>query len=115
MEVSEQMLNAVSTDLAEINISSADVEQVARFEQAMESNPSMAGMGDDILRSISDFKHRYQEVKLDLQTKITQPEMTVNQLIETQYALLKTTMIIELTAKMAGRLTQNVETLMKTQ
>ncbi|MDF9618772.1 type III secretion system inner rod subunit SctI [Pseudomonas entomophila] len=91
-----------------------DQQLVGQFEQALAGNG--AGGPVDVLHSVSAVASRISESKQQLLAKLSGPdEASPAELMQLQYSLTQINLQQELIAKTVGRLTQNVETLMKTQ
>ncbi|WP_273912846.1 type III secretion system inner rod subunit SctI [Pseudomonas fontis] len=87
---------------------------VAQFDQAMA--PATAAHTGGVLNTISDVTAQISQAKQTLKARMSAPgDVSPSSLMELQYSLLQINMQQELIAKAVGRLTQNVETLMKTQ
>lgn len=105
---------ATQTTLQAVEPGHADDQLVAQFEHALASGaPSQAG---GVLNTISDVTAQISQAKQSLRAKMTLPgDISPSTLMEMQYQLMQINLQEELIAKGVGRLTQNVETLMKMQ
>ncbi len=114
----EQILDAVSTDLENMvqsNMTTLDMQDVMRFEQAMHSAAPEMAEGNGFLRSVSDFAQRYHTGKVELEAQMKLPEISVAQLMNIQYDMMKTFMVAETTAKLAGLFARHIESTTKMQ
>ena len=110
MEIS-QSAQAVVTSLDELKTTDATSSQVASFEQAM-SSPSQ-GIGGSLLGELGEIRQQFVEAKESLRAELSPPGDAPNSLM--QMSLMRITMQEELIAKTVGKMSQNVETLLKTQ
>ena len=69
----------------------------------------------DLLSELGQIKERFSQAKQELQVELSTPGDDPNSLMQMQWSLMRITMQEELIAKTVGRMSQNVETLMKTQ
>ncbi|MCG8291431.1 type III secretion system inner rod subunit SctI [Pseudomonas entomophila] len=91
----------------------ADTQDVQQFEQALAGG---AGQPASPLHTVSDVASQISQSKQQLLAELSGPgELSPAKLMEAQYKLTQINLYQELIAKTVGRLTQNVETLMKTQ
>ncbi|MGN4980695.1 type III secretion system inner rod subunit SctI [Aeromonas dhakensis] len=112
MEIS-QSAQAVVTNLDELKTTDATSSQVASFEQAM-SSPSQ-GIGGSLLGELGEIRQQFVEAKESLRAELSTPGDDPNSLMQMQWSLMRITMQEELIAKTVGKMSQNVETLLKTQ
>lgn len=112
MEIT-QSAQAVVTSLDELKTADTASSQVASFEQAM-SAPSQ-GIGGSLLGEQGEIKQQFVEAKESLRAELSTPGDDPNSLMQMQWALMRITMQEELIAKTVGKMSQNVETLLKTQ
>lgn len=118
MELPQQTLETVFTDLTETSPSpaSADEADIAHFERSMQSaETSSEGIFNGVVRSacefVQDVSSAQEKMEAGLQKEITNP----NELLARQHEVFKVHMIFDITAKVAGRCTQSLETLQKIQ
>ena len=109
MEIA-QSAQAVVTSLDELKAVDLSSPHVASFEQAMGSTSQ--GMGSSLL---GELKQQFVEAKQNLQAELATPGDDPNSLMQMQWSLMRITMQEELIAKTVGKMSQNVETLLKTQ
>ncbi|AEO75807.1 type III secretion apparatus protein, YscI/HrpB, C-terminal domain [Pseudomonas aeruginosa] len=100
------------TSLEELSGGPAGAAHVAEFERAMGGAGSLGG---DLLSELGQIKERFSQAKQELQVELSTPGDDPNSLMQMQWSLMRITMQEELIAKTVGRMSQNVETLMKTQ
>ena len=112
MEIA-QSAQAVVTSLDELKTADASSAQVASFEQAM--GASSQGLGGSLLGDLGEIKQQIVEAKKSLEAELATPGDDPNSLMQMQWSLMRISMQEELIAKTVGRMSQNVETLMKTQ
>lgn len=112
MEVN-QVGHVTETSLEALNAPHADGQQVAEFELALSGDKG--GLGMTALNELGRMKEQFGQAKKELQTQLSTPGYGPNDLMQMQWSLMRITLQEELIAKTVGRLTQNVETLMKTQ
>ncbi|MNJ30563.1 Yop protein translocation protein I [compost metagenome] len=105
---------ATQTTLQAVGPAQTDDQLVAQFEQALASGGTSQASG--VLNTISDMTAQISQAKQDLRGKMAAPvDASPSTLMEMQYQLMQINLQEELIAKGVGRLTQNVETLMKMQ
>ncbi len=110
----KELNQAMVTSLEELKSEQvAPASQVADFEQAMSRAPG--NLGADLLNELGEIKAQFTEAKQDLEVRLSTPADDPNSLMEMQWALMRITMQEELIAKTVGKMSQNVETLLKTQ
>ncbi|MFQ1842230.1 SctI family type III secretion system inner rod subunit AscI [Aeromonas veronii] len=112
MEIA-QSAQAVVTSLDELKAVDLSSPHVASFEQAMGSTSQ--GMGSSLLGELGALKQQFVEAKQNLQAELATPGDDPNSLMQMQWSLMRITMQEELIAKTVGKMSQNVETLLKTQ
>ncbi|MGR6748976.1 SctI family type III secretion system inner rod subunit AscI [Aeromonas veronii] len=112
MEIT-QSAQAVVTSLDELKVVDLSSPHVASFEQAMGSTSQ--GMGSSLLGELGELKQQFVEAKQSLQAELATPGDDPNSLMQMQWSLMRITMQEELIAKTVGKMSQNVETLLKTQ
>ncbi|MFM5521627.1 type III secretion system inner rod subunit SctI [Aeromonas jandaei] len=112
MEIA-QSAQAVVTSLDELKAADVPGAQIATFEQAM--GGSTQGIGGTLLGEIGEIKQQFVEAKQSLQAELATPGDDPNSLMQMQWSLMRITMQEELIAKTVGKMSQNVETLLKTQ
>ncbi|BCS51184.1 type III secretion system inner rod subunit SctI [Aeromonas jandaei] len=112
MEIA-QSAQAVVTSLDELKAADVPGAQIATFEQAM--GGSAQGIGGTLLGEIGEIKQQFVEAKQSLQAELATPGDDPNSLMQMQWSLMRITMQEELIAKTVGKMSQNVETLLKTQ
>lgn len=112
MEIA-QSVQAVVTSLDELKAVDASSSHVASFEQAM--GGSSQGLGGSLLGELGELKQQFVEAKQSLQAELATPGDDPNSLMQMQWSLMRITMQEELIAKTVGKMSQNVETLLKTQ
>ncbi len=110
MDISRMGAQAQITSLEELSGGPAGAAHVAEFERAMGGAGSLGG---DLLSELGQIKERFSQAKQELQVELSTPGDDPNSLM--QWSLMRITMQEELIAKTVGRMSQNVETLMKTQ
>ena len=69
----------------------------------------------DLLSELGQIRERFSQAKQELQMELSTSGDDPNSLMQMQWSLMRITMQEELIAKTVGRMSQNVETLMKTQ
>ena len=104
----------VTTSLDALSAPHADEHSVRAFDHAMSGDGS-GGMGADILNELGRIKEQFTGAKKELQNSLSVAADDPNKIMELQYSLMRINLQQELIAKTVGRLTQNVETLMKAQ
>ncbi|NRB24701.1 type III secretion system inner rod subunit SctI [Shewanella sp.] len=107
-----QVLNTSIEQLQDSQI--AEHGAVAEFEQAMQSNVDN-GLGESVLDQIVEMKQQLSGATESLHTAMSSGVDDPAALMEIQWALTRITMQEELIAKTAGKMSQNIETLMKAQ
>lgn len=112
MEIA-QSAQAVVTSLDELKAVDVPRAQIANFEQAM--GGSAQGLGGSLLGELGELKQQFVEAKQNLQAELATPGDDPNSLMQMQWSLMRITMQEELIAKTVGKMSQNVETLLKTQ
>lgn len=112
MEIT-QSAQAVVTSLDELKTVDASSSHVASFEQAM--GGSSQGLGGSLLGELGEIKQQFTEAKKSLEAELATPGDDPNSLMQMQWSLMRITMQEELIAKTVGKMSQNVETLLKTQ
>ncbi|MDM5130217.1 type III secretion system inner rod subunit SctI [Aeromonas piscicola] len=112
MEIA-QTAQAVITSLDELKAVEASSPHIASFEQAMGS--SSQGLGGSLLGELGELKQQFTDAKQSLQAELATPGDDPNSLMQMQWSLMRITMQEELIAKTVGKMSQNVETLLKTQ
>ncbi|MGL5812106.1 MAG: type III secretion system inner rod subunit SctI [Aeromonas sp.] len=112
MEIS-QTAQALVTSLDELKATEAPASHVVSFEQAM--GPSSQGIGGSLLGELGEIKQQFAEAKESLKAELSTPGDDPNSLMQMQWSLMRITMQEELIAKTVGKMSQNVETLLKTQ
>lgn len=112
MEIT-QSGQALVTSLDELKQAEPAVDQVARFDAAMSDDGR--GLGDSLLSGLSDLKRDFTSAKEELKAQMATPGDDPASLMQMQWSLMRITMQEELIAKTVGKMSQNVETLMKTQ
>ncbi|MDF5923050.1 type III secretion system inner rod subunit SctI [Pseudomonas aeruginosa] len=112
MDTSLMGAQAQITSLEELSSGPAGAAYVAEFERAMGGAGSLGG---DLLSELGQIKERFSQAKQELQVELSTPGDDPNRLMQMQWSLMRITMQEELIAKTVGRMSQNVETLMKTQ
>lgn len=110
MEIS-QTAQALVTSLDELK--ATEPSHVAGFEQAM--GTSSQGIGGSLLGELGEIKQQFVEAKESLKAELSTPGDDPNSLMQMQWSLMRITMQEELIAKTVGKMSQNVETLLKTQ
>ncbi|MCR3852447.1 type III secretion system inner rod subunit SctI [Pseudomonas aeruginosa] len=75
----------------------------------------ISSLGGDLLSELGQIRERFSQAKQELQVELSTPGDDPNSLMQMQWSLMRITMQEELIAKTVGRMSQNVETLMKTQ
>ncbi|WP_025131111.1 type III secretion system inner rod subunit SctI [Pseudomonas sp. PH1b] len=108
-----QISQAAVTSLDELKTPQASVGQIADFEQAMAKGAE--SLGGDLLNEIGQMKERFSQAKRELEVELSTPGDDPSSLMQMQWSLMRISMQEELIAKTVGRMSQNVETLMKTQ
>lgn len=114
MDISRMGAQAQITSLEELSGGPAGAAHVAEFERAMGGAGSLGG---DLLSELGQIRERFSQAKQELQVELSTPGDDPNSLMQMQmqWSLMRITMQEELIAKTVGRMSQNVETLMKTQ
>lgn len=112
MDIS-QISQSVVTSLEELNPSGASAQHVADFDHAMGNGSS--SLGGSFLSEIGQIKENFTQAKNELKVQLSTPGDDPNSLMQMQWSLMRISMQEELIAKTVGRMSQNVETLMKTQ
>lgn len=112
MEIS-QTAQALVTSLDELKATEPSPSHVAGFEQAM--GTSSQGIGGSLLGELGEIKQQFVEAKESLKAELSTPGDDPNSLMQMQWSLMRITMQEELIAKTVGKMSQNVETLLKTQ
>ena len=112
MEIA-QTAQSVVTSLDELKTVEAASPHIASFEQAMGS--SSQGLGGSLLGELGELKQQFTDAKQSLQAELATPGDDPNSLMQMQWSLMRITMQEELIAKTVGKMSQNVETLLKTQ
>ncbi|MBP3996500.1 type III secretion system inner rod subunit SctI [Pseudomonas koreensis] len=112
MDVS-QISQAAVTSLDELKAPQASAGHIADFERAMGGGGE--SLGGNLLNEIGQIKERFSQAKHDLEVKLSTPGDDPSSLMQMQWSLMRISMQEELIAKTVGRMSQNVETLMKTQ
>ena len=69
----------------------------------------------DLLSELGQIRERFSQAKQELQMELSTSGDDPNSLMQMQWSLMRITMQEELIAKTVGHMSQNVETLMKTQ
>ncbi|MGQ8918386.1 type III secretion system inner rod subunit SctI [Pseudomonas lundensis] len=112
MDIS-QISQSVVTSLEELQPAEANAAQVADFDHAMSNGAD--SLGGSFLSEIGHIKEQFTEAKEALKVQLSTPGDDPNILMQMQWSLMRISMQEELIAKTVGRMSQNVETLMKTQ
>jgi type III secretion protein I len=112
MEIT-QSGQALVTSLDELKQADPAPEQMARFEASMSEGGG--GLGDSLLNRLSELKNDFSSAKQNLENQMASPGDDPASLMQMQWSLMRITMQEELIAKTVGKMSQNVETLLKTQ
>lgn len=103
----------VMTDLVSQAAAPADSMQVAEFERAIAQAP--AGQGEGLLHKVGQIHEHFSDARQRLRVDLAASADDPAALMDVHWALTKMNLQQELIAKGVGRITQNIETLMKAQ
>ncbi|NNA67887.1 type III secretion system inner rod subunit SctI [Pseudomonas gessardii] len=112
MDVS-QISQVTVANLDDLKAPQANAGQVTDFEREMGKGGE--SLGGNLLNEIGQIKERFSQAKHELEVELSTPGDDPGSLMQMQWSLMRISMQEELIAKTVGRMSQNVETLMKTQ
>lgn len=109
-------VEAVTASMAkhadEMGASTFDPLHVAQFERAMGGSGNLGG---GLLNELGQIKEQFTQAKRELEVRLATPSDNPASLMQMQWALMRITLQEELLAKTVGKMSQSVETLLKTQ
>lgn len=109
----QSTIEATTSSLKELKSTGPDTAQVMEFEQAM--SVGSGSLGGGFLNEIGQIKEQFNQAKHELRVQLASPGSDPSSLMQMQWSLMRITLQEELIAKTVGKMSQNVETLMKTQ
>jgi len=110
----EAIEKAAAKDLESVKPAPPDAQLVEHFDRLMAGGGEAGNVSP--LHSISEVASKISRSKQDILARLSGPEeLSPAELLQLQYKLTQINLYQEMVAKTVGRLTQNVETMMKTQ
>ena len=108
----EAVTAGMAKQAEELGSFALDPMHVAEFEGAMGKTGNLGG---GLLSEIGQIKEQFTQAKRELEVRLATPGDNPASLMQMQWSLMRITMQEELLAKTVGRMSQSVETLLKTQ
>lgn len=108
----EAVTEGMTRQVEEMGAMALDPMHIAQFERAIGGSGNLGG---GLLSEIGQIKEQFTQAKRELEVRLATPSDSPASLMQMQWSLMRITMQEELLAKTVGRMSQSVETLLKTQ